>query len=68
MEESDFVNRVRTIFPLLSQEDRILIQFDIQGVPKESYIQLYGISETAYRQRKSRAYARLRGLYNREHP
>lgn len=67
-EESEFVKRVRSVLSLLSQEDRILIQFDIQEMPKESYMQLYGIGKTAYRQRKSRAYARLRDLYKRKYP
>lgn len=66
-EESEFMKKVNSVAPLLSQEDRILIQLDIQGVPKESYMQFYGISETAYRQRKSRAYEKLRDLYNKQH-
>ncbi|MBM4168430.1 MAG: sigma-70 family RNA polymerase sigma factor [Ignavibacteria bacterium] len=67
-EDSEFVKRVRTIFPLLSQEDRILIQLDIQGVSKESYMELFGIGEQAYRQRKSRAYRRLKMMYGKEFP
>lgn len=65
--KSKFIRDVNSVVPLLSQEDRILIQFDIQDVPSESYKQLYGLSETAYRKRKSRAYERLRDLYNNRH-
>lgn len=61
-EGSEFIRTVNSVAPILSQEDRILIQFDIQGVPKESYMELYGITGSAYRQRKSRAYERLREL------
>lgn len=64
---SEFIKKVNSVAPLLSQEDRILIQFDIQGVPKESYMQIYNISDAAYRQRKTRAYERLRDLYNERH-
>jgi len=64
---SEFMKKVDLVAPLLSQESRILIQFDIQGVPKESYMKLYSISESAYRQRKLRAYERLRDLYNEKH-
>jgi DNA-directed RNA polymerase specialized sigma24 family protein len=66
-ETSEFIKKVNSVAPLLSQEDRILIQFDIQGVPKESYMQRYNISDAAYRQRKTRAYERLRDLYNERH-
>lgn len=61
-ELSKFMRLVNSVVPKLLQEDRILIQYDIQGVPKESYMILYRLTDSAYRQRKSRAYERLRAL------
>lgn len=61
-EVSKFMRLVNSVAPMLSQEDRNLIQYDIQGVPKESYMTFYRLTDSAYRQRKLRAYERLRRL------
>ena len=61
-ERSEFMKKIDSVIHLISQEDRVLIQFDIQDVPKESYMQIFNISKEAYRQRKSRAYHKLQEL------
>lgn len=65
--ESKLIRELNPLLRFLSQEDRILIQLDIQDVPKESFMEIYGVGEAAYRQRKSRAYRRLRALYRKHY-
>ena len=65
-ERSEFMRKIDSVMHLMTQEDRLLIQLDIQSVPKESYMEIFDISEGTYRQRKSRAYHRLRELFDRQ--
>lgn len=66
VEKSEFIKKVETVFHLLPREDQVLINFDINGVPKESYMGLYGVSDALYRQRKLRAYNKLRSLLSEQ--
>jgi DNA-directed RNA polymerase specialized sigma24 family protein len=65
--ESRFVRELNPLISLLSLEDRILIRLDLQGAPRESFMEIAAVGEGAYRQRKSRAYRRLQALYRKRH-
>jgi DNA-directed RNA polymerase specialized sigma24 family protein len=62
VEKSKMIRMIELVFRKLSEEYQVLIRFDIQDVPKEFYMELYGINDTLYRQRKRRAYNKLRSL------
>ncbi|HLX12148.1 MAG TPA: sigma-70 family RNA polymerase sigma factor [Bacteroidota bacterium] len=61
-EESAFIGLVRKVFPSLSKEEQDLVNYFIQDLPKEKYMESYSISDDLYRQRKLRTFEKLRLL------
>lgn len=62
LEESEFVRKIKSVLHLLSVEERTIISFELNCVPKEFYMKAYSISDDAYRQRKSRTYKKVRDM------
>ena len=63
--DSDIVRGVKSVWHLLSDEERTILHFDLYE-SKERYLEEFNVTDDLYRKRKSRAYEKLRDLVTKK--